>query len=317
MSSTPPAVTFALIGGSGLGESLGITDGDSCKRHLVPTPFGLPSSEIVETTWHGQTVFLLKRHGEGHLLNPSAVPYRANLYALKSLGVTHILASGAVGSLREELRPRDLVIADQVIDKTFRRANTFFESAAVHVDFAQPFCPRLRDLLAEASKQVSGDAATFKVHPAGTYVCMEGPAFSTRAESLMHRIWGGDVIGMTAMPEARLAREAEMAYALVTLVTDYDCWKSRPAPSPGAPAADAEESLLHEIIGHLRAATANAMQVLKAAIALAPSRQEQLATSPALHALKLGIWSDKSRIAPGEVARLHALWGRYFDRASS
>jgi len=303
---------FALIGGTGLGDALGLSDPASYIRHVVPTPFGSTSSDILETTWPTPDgplpVLLLKRHGDGHLLNPTTVPYRANIYALKSLGVTHILASGAVGSLREEIKPRDLVIVDQVIDKTTKRPNTFFESAAVHVEFAHPFCPALRNLLTAAAK----DLPDTKVHTVGTYVCMEGPAFSTRAESLMHRLWGGDVIGMTAMPEARLAREAEIAYALLALSTDFDCWKSHP-PRPVSQSPDQVElSLLQEIIGHLQSATTNALELLKHAITLAPSHQTQLLASPALHALKLAIWSDKSRIPPPEVQRLHTLWGKYF-----
>lgn len=311
MPSSP--LKIALIGGTGLGDALGLNDLSAITRHVVPTPFGLPSSEILETTWPTPSgdlpILLLKRHGDGHTLNPSAVPYRANIYALKSLGATHILASGAVGSLREEIRPRDLVIVDQVIDKTTKRPHTFFENAAVHVEFAHPFCPHLRKLLLDASK----DLPNTKVHPTGTYVCMEGPAFSTRAESLMHRLWGGDLIGMTAMPEARLAREAELPYALLALATDYDAWKPHPPAKDGAPAPD-DLSLLNEIIGHLNAATASALALLKHALTLAPSRQTELLASPALHALKLGIWSDKSKIHPTEVQRLHTLWGKYFPQ---
>lgn len=301
-------IKVGLIGGSGLGEVLaGHSD---YAKHEVETPFGRPSGPVLEAVWNGVPVLLLSRHGPGHVLNPSAVPYRANLYALKQLGCTHILASGAVGSLREEIRPRDLVVVDQVIDKTTKRANTFYEHAAVHVEFAEPFCPVLRGLVIEASKQLQG----CKVHERGTYVCMEGPAFSSRAESLMHRLWGGDIIGMTAMPEARLAREAEIPYCLIALATDYDCWKSRPKPKDGepAPSTSDELSLLHEIIGHLRSATENALTLMRHSLELMPSRREQLLACPASHALKLGIWSDKSKIPADEVRRLDVLWGKYF-----
>lgn len=253
-------------------------------------------------------VFLLSRHGPGHVLNPSTVPYRANIFALKALGVTHVLATGAVGSLRNEIRPRDLVVLDQVIDKTSKRANTFFEQAAVHVEFADPFCPVLRKLLIETAKGV----ADLRAHERGTYVCMEGPAFSTRAESLMHRLWGGDVVGMTAMPEARLAREAELPYAMLALATDYDCWKT-PTHAAGA----TPESLLGEIIGHLKQASENAMRVLKKAIETIATNEgvrSELGTCPALGALRLGIWSDKVRIPEAEVSRLAPLWGKYFSR---
>jgi len=253
------------------------------------------------------------------------------------LGCTHILASGAVGALREEMRPKDLVIPDQIIDKTDKRANTFYEKAAVHVEFAEPFCPVLRQILLEAGKgsgfRVSCSARpteqgsenteeqAFRVHDRGCYVCMEGPAFSTRAESLMHRLWGGDLIGMTAMPEAKLAREAEIPYALVALVTDYDCWRNKPVTkdpataAPGdaapAPAVDPHE-LLKEIIGNLQTASQNAINLMKRAVELMSQRREQLEASPARRALELAIWSDKSRIDPDEVQRLGPLWMKYF-----
>ena len=195
-----------IIGGTGLGEALGAL-GTGEVRH-VETPFGRPSGPITLTEVEGHPVALLSRHGPGHLLNPSTVPYRANIWALKSLGVTHVLASGAVGSLREEVAPRHLVIPDQVIDRTFRRASTFFDDLAVHVELAAPFCTNLRNLLVKA-----GAGFPARVHQGGTYVCMEGPQFSTRAESELHRSWGASLIGMTVMPEAKLAREAELCYA--------------------------------------------------------------------------------------------------------
>src|SRR5438874_13116358 len=221
---------IGVIGGSGLGALLGGQEGE---RHEVETPFGKPSDAITEVEWEGVNVFLLSRHGAWHLLNPSVVPYRANIFALKQLGCTHVIAGGAVGSLREEFRPRDLVIPDQIIDKTHKRANTFYEKAAVHGEFAEPFCPVLRQILMEAGGASAQER--YQVHGRGCYVCMEGPAFSSRAESLMHRLWGGDLIGMTALPEAKLAKEAEISYALVALVTDYDCWRTKP------PLADVKE----------------------------------------------------------------------------
>ena len=174
-------------------------------------------------------VALLSRHGEGHLLNPSQVPYRANIYALKALGVTHVLASGAVGSLREEVAPRHLVIPDQVIDRTFRRAGTFFDDLAVHVELAAPFCGALRNALVKG-----GAGFPVRIHQGGTYVCMEGPQFSTRAESELHRSWGASLIGMTVMPEAKLAREAELCYALVALPDRLRLLAAAPGqPRPG------------------------------------------------------------------------------------
>ena len=287
---------IAIIGGTGLGEALfGETRG---VEHVIDTPFGRPSGPVRVFVWHGMEVALLARHGDGHLRNPAQVPYRANIYALKTLGVTHVLASGAVGSLREDIKPRDLVIVDQVIDKTNRRTPTFFdEGLAVHVEFAEPFCPDLRRLLLSVANDV--DAT---VHPRGTYVCMEGPAFSTQAESQMHRAWGADLIGMTAMPEAKLAREAEMSYAMVALATDYDCWRPH---EPGT----SKQKLLEEIIGHLQAATANAIELMRAAIAaMSESRLEE---SAAHSALELAIWSDRAKITPEVAKKYGPLLARY------
>lgn len=287
---------IGIIGGSGLGAALGAEQG---KAHDIDTPFGKPSSPIVTANWQGVDVAILQRHGIGHTLYPSQVPYRANIYALKSLGVTHIVASGATGSLREHIKPGDIVIADQIIDKTNKRANTFYDSAAVHVELAEPFCPVMRKwLLDTAARQ-----ANITVHDGGTYVCMEGPAFSTKAESNMHRQWGGDLIGMTCMPEAKLAREAEIAYALVALPTDYDCWRPHEA-------GQSPQALLQEIIGNLKHATANSVVLIKEALRnIEPLRTHP---SPAHNALALAIWTDKTHIAVPDRARLDLLWGRYF-----
>lgn len=302
-------IRIGLIGGSGLGAAMAAqTQG---ARHEIETPFGRPSDAIVETRWNDLPLFFLARHGPGHLLNPSQVPYRANIFALKQLGVTHILASGAVGSLREEFHPRHLVIPDQVIDRTAHRPATFYERAAVHVEFAEPFCPVLRQMLLEAAADLKSEGVA--VHDAGCYVAMEGPAFSTRAESLMHRLMGGDLVGMTAMPEARLAREAEIAYALVALVTDYDCWKDRKPTSPDA--APDRDSLLREILGHLEAATDNAIRLIRRTVERIASRGEPLPPSPAHEALRLGIWSDKRRIPQDERDRLGVLWMKHFTEA--
>jgi 5'-methylthioadenosine phosphorylase len=294
----------------------------SGRRHEIDTPFGRPSDGIVESEWAGVPVYFLSRHGPGHTLNPSQIPARANIFALKELGCTHIIASGAVGSLREEFRPRDLVIPDQLIDKTSRRIGTFYDSAAVHVEFSEPFCPVLRQILLEAGRtallqQPPPAAAPWQVHGRGCYVCMEGPAFSTRAESLMHRLWGGDLIGMTAMPEAKLAREAEISYALIALVTDYDCWRSH---APGQTAKEGGEppgklELLKEIIGNLQTATENAIRVIRRAVQIIAERQKELPASPAQSALELAIWSDKARIPQAEVQRLRPLWIKYFGAA--
>ncbi len=290
---------IGLIGGTGLGEAL-FGEASIEERH-IDTPFGAPSSPVRLVEWHGLQIAMIARHGVGHVFNPSQVPYRANIYALKALGVTHILASGAVGSLREEIRPRELVIVDQVIDKTWRRTPTFFdEGLAVHVEFAEPFCPDLRRLLLDVADQVET-----RVHPRGTYVCMEGPAFSTVAESQMHRAWGADVIGMTVMPEAKLAREAEMSYALVALATDYDCWR------PHEPNVD-KQKLLDEIIGNLNAATANAVALLKAAVQRLASRPP--GKSSVHDALALAIWSDRAKLSPEVFRRYGVLLEKYADQ---
>jgi len=299
-------IKIGLIGGTGLGEALGAESGE---RHELTTPFGKPSSAVMTTRWEGVDIALLQRHGSGHIYSPNDVPYRANIYALKSLGVTHVLASGACGSLQEQIEPRDLMIADQVIDRTHGRPSTFFEKAAVHVEFSEPFCPVMRKWLMDAFERARKDKQAslldaINVHERGTYVCMEGPQFSTKAESHMHRQWGGDVIGMTALPEAKLAREAEMAYALVAMATDYDCWRPH---DPNIPL----QQLLEEIKGNLEAATQNAVALVKRALGDLTVLEEN--ASPAHEALKLAIWTDKSRIDPTEVKRLDALWGEYFE----
>jgi 5'-methylthioadenosine phosphorylase len=288
---------IGIIGGSGLGQAFADQAGGDMVT--VDTPFGPPSGPIAMTTWNGVDLAFLSRHGPGHLLNPSVVPYRANIYALKTLGVTHVLASGATGSLREDVEPRHLVICDQVIDKTFKRDSTFFDRGIVaHVEFAEPFCPTLRSLLVDA-----GQGLATTVHKAGTYVCMEGPAFSTIAESKMHQAWRGDLIGMTCMPEAKLAREAEMCYALIALPTDYDCWRPH---EPGR----SRQALLKEIIGNLTVATDNAIALLRAAV---PMLARQVDTPCGCRdSLALAIWSDKARVDRGVVERLRPIVGRYF-----
>ena len=287
---------IGIIGGSRLGEVL--SQQMQGQVQDLETPFGMPSAPIITTELEGVPIAFLNRHGDGHMLSPSSVPYQANIYALKMLGVTHIIASGATGSLVEEITPKDLVIPDQVIDKTFKRANSFFDGElAVHVDFAYPFCEQLRQLLLSVA-----DSVETKVHESGTYVCMEGPQFSTRAESFLHRQWGGHLIGMTVMPEAKLAREAEICYALVALPTDYDCWR----PHEG----DIDKhALMTEIIANLNAATANAIGLITAAVAKA----SPLLESSCEHhqALELGIWSDKNNITDPTWRKLKPFLEKY------
>ena len=291
---------IGIIGGSGLGNALVAAGGAESVE--VGTPFGEASAPIMLGEWGGVPVAFLARHGVGHTILPSGVNYRANIWALKAVGCRWILASGAVGSLREEIAPRDLVVVDQVIDKTVRRVGTFFEEvgAAVHVEFAEPFCGKLRGILQSAADGLPA----IKVHSAGTYVCMEGPAFSSRAESLMHRGWGGDLIGMTAMPEAKLAREAEISYALIALATDYDCWRPH-VHKPG----ETRQTLLAEILGHMHHATENALALIKAAVPLVWERRAE--DFEAHRALELAIWTEKSRIAAEQKERFGLLWSKY------
>lgn len=217
MSQSP---FIGIIGGSGLYQIEGLQDQAWI---TVDTPWGRPSDQILTGTLRGQALAFLPRHGRGHVHTPSSLPYRANIAALKALGVTDILAVSAVGSLRADFAPGDFALVEQYIDRTFAREKSFFGPGLVaHVSLADPTCPRLSDLVAAA---VQGqDSGGPRLHRGATYLAMEGPQFSTRAESLMYRAWGADVIGMTGMPEAKLAREAEIAYACLAMITDYDCW---------------------------------------------------------------------------------------------
>jgi 5'-methylthioadenosine phosphorylase len=209
---------IGVIGGSGLYQMSALTD---VREHDIETPFGRPSDKVLTGLLHGVHVAFLARHGRGHRLIPGEVPYRANVYALKSLGVRYLISVSAVGSLHEEIRPLDVVLPDQFIDLTKGRVGTFFGNGAVaHVSMAQPVCANLAAVL--TSSIVELDFREVTLHTRGTYVCIEGPAFSTYAESQWYRSMGAHVIGMTNMPEARLAREAQMAYATLALVTDYD-----------------------------------------------------------------------------------------------
>ena len=214
---------IGIIGGSGLYDIEGL---HQVKRVTVTTPFGPPSSPVVLGELDGIRVAFLSRHGQGHGLNPSEINYRANVYALKAIGVRRVLSVSAVGSMKEAMKPGHVVLPDQFIDLTKRRISTFFEGGAVaHVAFSKPVCASLGDSLLAAGRSVGAT-----VHQGGTYVCIEGPQFSTKAESYLYRQWGVSVIGMTNLPEAKLAREAELCYATVALVTDYDCWHETEEP---------------------------------------------------------------------------------------
>jgi 5'-methylthioadenosine phosphorylase len=275
---------IGLIGGSGLGDVLQQRL-EKVRKVKINTPFGYPSEDILTGTFAGRKVAFINRHGNSHQYSPSTVPYAANIYALKKLGVTSVIASGAVGSLQQKMKPRDIVIVDHVIDKTFKRQNTFFDNiAAVHCEMAKPYCGRLRKALLNVSHKVKT-----KVHSGALYVCMEGPQFSTRGESLMHRKWGGQLIGMTAMPEAKLAREAQMCFALVALISDYDCWQQQKKK------LDAQ-TLLKEIIGNLNDATENAIEMIKAVL---QSKQTLCDDScPCRKSLQLAVWTKEEKIHP-------------------
>lgn len=217
---------IGVIGGSGLYHMVAL---QNATEHILDTPYGKPSDVIVTGLVHGVSVAFLARHGRGHRLIPSEVPYRANIYALKQMGVRYLISMSAVGSLQEELEPLDMVLPDQFIDMTRRRDGTFFGDGAVaHVSMAQPVCSSVVDALARAVDEVSL-IQPIKLHRDGTYVCIEGPQFSTQAESHWYRSMGASVIGMTNMPEAKLAREAQIAYATLAMVTDFDCWHPREA----------------------------------------------------------------------------------------
>ena len=285
---------IGIIGGTGLGDALAqhIT-GPS--KETLDTPFGAPSSPVLTGTIGAKKIAFIARHGPGHTLSPTEVPYAANIFALKTLGATTLIASGAVGSLQEKIAPKDLVLVDQFIDKTSKRQTSFFaQMAAVHCEFANPCCNRLRAAILDAAKNI--DAVT---HDRGTYLCMEGPQFSTRAESIMHRQWGADLIGMTALPEAKLAREAQMCYALIALASDYDCWKPHD-PSIG------KHALLEEIIGNLTAATNNAIELIKAVLQSPADLCDN--NCQCRKSLELAIWTNPAALNKEQKEKLKCLF---------
>src|SRR5437868_4039049 len=244
------AARIGIIGGSGLYQMPELIDVDEIQ---LETPFGDPSDKFIIGTLEGERVVFLPRHGRGHRLTPTEVPFRANIYGMKLLGVERILSASAVGSLQEKYAPLDMVIPDQFFDRTRARAreSTFFgEGIVAHIAFAHPVCGEVGDVLEQACK-----AADVKTHRGGTYLCMEGPAFSTKAESNVYRSWGMDVIGMTNLQEAKLAREAEICYATLALVTDYDCWY------PGHDAVSVEA-----VVEYLNKNVRNAQVIMREAV---------------------------------------------------
>jgi len=246
---------IGVIGGSGLYQIDGVSDLTETK---IETPFGEPSDLIITGTLQGVPIAFLPRHGKGHRISPSEVPVRANIFALKSLGVERIISISAVGSLREDIHPLDLVIPDQLIDRTKGRVSTFFGRGLVaHVGFAEPFCPHLSQILHQTAQKLGTTARR-----GGTCVVMEGPAFSTKAESHLYRSWGASIVGMTALPEAKLTREAEICYATLAFVTDYDCWHE-----------SAEPVTVEMVVANLMQNAETAKNILKAAIAAATEKR--------------------------------------------
>lgn len=282
-----------VIGGSGLYDMAAMTE---IAEVRVATPFGEPSDAILVGTVAGERVAFLPRHGRGHRLSPTEIPVRANIWALKSLGVEYVLAVSAVGSLREAIAPLDLVIPDQLFDRTKSRVNSFFaQGVVVHASFAEPFCPHLSRIVADAATALG----TARVHRGGTYVCMEGPLFSTRAEANAYRQWGLDIVGMTALPEAKLAREAELCYATIACVTDYDCW--RPAE-----ASVNVELVIHNLVKNV----ANAQAVIRTVVSHLPASRATLPCGCA-SSLADAIITDRSAISVAARERYQLLLEKY------
>jgi 5'-methylthioadenosine phosphorylase len=288
MRTRPSRADIGIIGGSGLYDIDGL---HQVKRVTVSTPFGSPSSPVVIGELDGVRVGFLSRHDQGHRFNPSEINYRANIYALKAIGVRRVISVSAVGSMKESIKPGDVVLPDQFIDLTKRRISTFFEGGVVaHVAFADPVCASLATSLLGAGRSVGAT-----VHQGGAYLCIEGPQFSTRAESSLYRQWGVSVIGMTNLPEAKLAREAELCYATVALVTDYDCWHQT------------EESVTVEaILATLCQNVALAKRLLRAAVKAAAS----VTTCPCQQALQHAIVTAPAAIPAGLRRKLALLTER-------
>jgi 5'-methylthioadenosine phosphorylase len=286
-------IDIGIIGGSGLYELAGLTDREEI---ALTTPFGDPSGPYMIGTLHGRRVAFLARHGAGHRILPSELNFRANIYGMKMLGVGSILSASAVGSLREDYRPLDIVIPDQFLDRTRGRISTFFGRGLVaHVAFAHPICSVLADVVTESAAAVGAT-----VHQGGTYVCMEGPQFSTLAESKLYRAWGMDVIGMTNLQEAKLAREAEICYVTIALVTDYDCWHP-----------DHDSVTVDMIVANLLQNAATARRIIAEAVGRVPLER----TCPCARALESAIIT-RPEFVPAQTRRdLEPIVGKYLANA--
>jgi 5'-methylthioadenosine phosphorylase len=290
-----PRAEIGILGGTGLYEIDGIKN---LKEIRLKTPLGDPSDAYMVGTLEDRRVAFLSRHGRGHRYLPSEINYRANVYGFKMLGVTSVISISSVGSLRAEIRPCDFVFADQFIDKTHRRSTFFGEGIVAHVAFADPVCGSLARHLHRTAEGLG-----LSCHEGGTYVCMEGPAFSTKAESEMHRQWGGSIIGMTGAAEAKLFREAEICYATMNLATDYDCWH-----------AGEESVTVDMVLANLRRNIGNAKAVIKTAIASFPPHDES--ACGCRRALAGAIMTNPKLITPAVRKRLHLIIGKYVGGGS-
>ncbi|WAS04442.1 S-methyl-5'-thioadenosine phosphorylase [Gloeomargaritales cyanobacterium VI4D9] len=291
-----PAVKIGVIGGSGLYQMPALTD---VQEYTISTPFGNPSDALLVGQLAGVPVAFLARHGRHHHLLPTELPARANIYALKTLGVQYIISVSAVGSLQAEVKPLDLVVVDQFLDRTRNRISTFFgEGIVAHITFEQPVCPALAQVVIDAITELNLPDVT--LHPQGTYVCMEGPAFSTRAESELYRSWGATVIGMTNLPEAKLAREAEIAYATLALATDYDCWHPEHASVS-----------VEMVVNNLRKNVANAQAVIQKAVTKIAAHPPQ---SKAHRALKNAIMTPLDKVPPATLEKLRPILAPYLKQ---
>jgi len=291
MTMTEAAI--GIIGGSGLYKMEALKDVEEVQ---IETPFGKPSDALIVGSLDGVPVAFLARHGRNHHLLPSELPFRANIYAMKSLGVKYLISASAVGSLKEAAKPLDMVVPDQFIDRTKNRISTFFGDGIVaHVAFGDPVCLKLAQVLADAVE--SSNLAEVTLHRGGTYICMEGPAFSTKAESNLHRSWGATIIGMTNLPEAKLAREAEIAYATLALVTDYDCWHP-----------DHDSVTVELVIANLQRNAINAQKVIQETVR---RLTENPPDSDAHSALKYAILTPLDKISTEAKERLHLLLQKY------
>lgn len=281
---------IAIIGGSGLSEIEGM---HVIEELDIDTPFGKPSDRITIAEYSGRRVAFLPRHGHGHRIPPTYVPYAANIWALKSIGVFWVITFSAVGSLNEAIAPEHFCIPDQIIDRTRHRRDSFFDEIVAHVSFAYPFNAQLRKVLLDACR-----AEGVTTHDGGTYVCMEGPAFSTKAESELYRSWHADLVGMTALPEAKLALEAEMAYASVCQATDYDCWLDQAVT-------------VDEVVSHMRNNVANVHRVIQRVIPMVPLGSE--GENPASSALACALTTDVRQIDARYREKYELLLGKYVD----